>query len=179
MFRASLLAIIIVEAAVGQATWKGLRFGATEAEVRKEYQGVLQPKQTDDHQLILMDNDQKLGNQRATANLYFDKSIKLSLIEVFMKDPTTGEADSMKAAGLSFALITVLGDSLSEKYGKPITEEGECRLTLPDVSANPAKIFTCNKTWKAEGQTVALYWSVRDQRLTFYGLTYKPLPSDI
>ena len=74
MFRIVLLGLIVVEAASAQTTWKGLRFGASEADVRKEYQGTLQKKPTEDGQLVLLDEDQKLSNQRATAGLYFASS---------------------------------------------------------------------------------------------------------
>jgi hypothetical protein len=171
--------LIVVQAVSAQTTWNGLRFGASEADVRKEYQGVLQKKPTEDGRFILLDENQKLANQRAMAALHFDKSGKLNLIEVFLKDPFAAESGA-SATGSSFSIISVVGDHLAEKYGKPITEEGKCQLTIRDVVYNPPQeIFLCDKMWKSEGQTISLFWSIENQRLSFYGLTYKPLPSDI
>lgn len=179
MFYIVVLAWIFLEAASAQTTWKGLRFGTSEPDVRKEYQGTLQKKLTDDGQLALWDEDQKLLDQRATAGLHFDKSGKLAFIEVFLKNPFVS-APGTSAIGKSLAIITVLGENLAEKYGKPITEEGECRVTAGEVvSSAPETIFTCKKMWKSEGQTINLFWSIDNQRLSYYGLLYKPLPSDI
>ncbi len=178
MYLIVLLALTLLEVASAQSTWKGLRFGASEADVRKEYEGTLQKKLSDDGRLVLVDVDQKLADQRATADLHFDKNGKLTMIELYLKDPFAAERRT-DAIGSSFAVITVLGNSLAEKYGKPVTEEGECRLSIEDVVNNSQKIFSCNKMWRSGEQTISLYWSIRFQRLFFYGLDYKPLPSEI
>ena len=96
-----------------------------------------------------------------------------------MTDPLL-TASGTSATGGSFAAISVLTEELVQKYGEPISSEGECGLTIEDVIYSPPqKIFTCKKLWKATDQTIQLYWSVEHQRLSFLALDYKPLPSDI
>jgi hypothetical protein len=178
VFKTTLLILTASAIAAAQTTWKGLKFGMSEADVRKEYQGSLEKKLVENGAYELFDRDQKLLKWPATAGLYFEKSGKLSLIEVFMNDPFAAESGTL-ATGSSFAVMSVVTDGLVEKYGKWISEDGECQLTIHHVVYNPRKIFTCKKLWKSDGQTISMYWSVENQRLSFLALTYKPLPSDL
>ncbi len=133
MLKIILLILTASATAAAQTTWKGLKFGMSEAELRKEYQGSLEKKLVQNGEYELFDKDQKLLKWPATAG----------------------------------------------PYGKWISEDGECQLTIHDVVYNPRKIFTCKKLWKSDGQTISMYWSVENQRLSFFALTYKPLPSDL
>jgi hypothetical protein len=180
--RFAFLLLLISALASAQTTWRGLRFGTDEAEVRKVYQGTLQNDQellTKYGRIVLTDRDQKLADQRATAHLYFNKSGGLDEVELMLQEPFATEPAN-SAIPKSFAFITILDQELAEKYGKPTTREGECGLTIGDVVENrPQKIFLCNKMWKSEGQTISLHWSVQNQRLLSYFLNYKPLPKEI
>lgn len=161
-----------------QSTWQGLKFGMSEQDVRSQYQGTLEKVPSADGGFQLVDTAQKLTGEnpnagwQAAAHLHFDKSAKLASIEVVMTDrPDTGD---------SFAAISVLTDKLVQKYGVPISSDGECGTTIEDVVYNPPqKIFTCKKLWKVIDQTIQLYWSVQYQKLSFFGLDYEPLPKDI
>lgn len=52
-----------------QTTWKELRFGMTAVEVRKQYQGTLQEKKTEQGTIMLENVHQKLADENATADL--------------------------------------------------------------------------------------------------------------
>lgn len=178
MLKIILLIFTAAEIAAAETNWKGLRFGMSDADVRKVYPASFEKKPTENGAYELLDHDQKLSKWPATAGLYFDNTGKLSLIELFMEDPFANSGSS--ATGSSFAVMSVLTDSLVEKYGKSISQKGECELTIHDVVySQPEKLFTCEKLWKSAGQTISMYWSVRNQCLSFFALTYKPLPSDI
>lgn len=168
-----------------QTTWHGLKFGMSEQDVRGQYQGQLEKVPSADGSYQLVDRAQKLtgGNPdagwQAAAHLHFDKSGKLASVEVVMTDPLL-TASGTSATGGSFAAIDVLTEKLVQKYGEPISREGECGVTIQDVIQNqPQRIFTCKKLWKAADQTITLYWSVEYQRLSFFSLDYEPLPNDI
>jgi hypothetical protein len=171
--------------AFAQTTWQGLKFGMSEQDARKQYQRTLEKVPAADGSFQLVDSAQKLtgGNPdagwQAAAHLYFDKGSKLAHIEVVMTDPLL-TASGTSATGDSFAAISVLTEKLVQKYGEPISHEGECGLTVEDVFYSPPqKIFSCKKLWRAADQTIQLDWSVQYQRLRFFSLEYEPLPSDI
>lgn len=156
----------------------------SENDVRKQYQGTLEKVPWAGGSFQLVDKAQRLtgGNPnagwQAAAHFYF-KSGKLASVEVVMTDPLLTSSGS-SATGDSFAAISVLTDKLVRKYGEPTSQEGECGLTIEDVVYSPPqKIFSCTKLWKTADQTVQLYWSVEHQKLSFFGLEYEPLPSDI
>jgi hypothetical protein len=171
------MGLLSVPCLLAQNTWRGLRFGTNEAEVRKAYQGTLKADQEKSNKygrFILSDEDQTLASQPATADLFFDESGKLNEVELMLREPLGS------GTGESFAVIGFIDRELTEKYGKPTTQKGECGLTIDDVVANrPQKIFVCEKMWRSEGQTIGLYWSIQDKRLKSCFLNYKPLPSDI
>ena len=173
-----LLAFAISQFACAQTTWHGLRFGMNEADIQKNYQGTLQRGVGDDGLVKLSDANQKLGSWPATAVLHLDKGGKLFMIEVNIVDPFTAEP-STGAIGSSFALISVLGEQLTQKYGVPTTSDGECGLTIPDVVEDSGRMFGCNKMWRTSDQTVGMSWFFEGGRLTLFSIVYKPLPSDI
>lgn len=149
----------------------------SEQDVRKLNQGTFE-KVPSGEGFELIDTAQKLAGGdpdagwKASAHLHFDKGGTLASIEVVMTDkPDTGG---------SFAAISVMTDRLVKKYGEPTSQDGECGLTIDDVfNSPPQKTFACTKLWRAGGQTIQLYWSVQYQKLSFLGLEYDPLPSDI
>jgi hypothetical protein len=180
MLKAIALLVLVVANVVvapAQNTWKELRFGMTTDEVRKQYAAPLQQRAGADNAIILGDPHQTLGGVPATADFYFDKVGKLNLIELVVKDPYATQPNTL---GNSFAVIEIVTGKLVEKYGTPTSAEGECGTSISDVVYDEGKsIFTCNKLWKADGETVTLYWSVSMKRLGFLSIDYKPLPSDV
>jgi hypothetical protein len=179
MSKTILLILMAAQVASAQTTWKGLRFGMSEADVRKEYSASLEKETTEDGEFQLSDANQELFGSRAMALFFFDRNGKLSQIELFMKDPFADKAGT-GATGSSLALISEMPKKLIEKYGVSVSQKGECDLAAEDIFENPpTKIFTCDKLWRSDGQTIDMYWSVGNQRVAFFAITYKPLPSDI
>ena len=78
-----------------QATWKGLRFGMSEAEVRKTYGATLQKEVTDQREMVLVDGAiELLGaalSVRARAEFSLGKAGKLEVINLIVKDPFANE----------------------------------------------------------------------------------------
>jgi hypothetical protein len=65
---------------------------------------------------------------------------------------------------------------LTDKYGKPVNEKGECKLTAEMLMDN--KPTLCNKTWKSDGQNVKVFWSIFDDRLRDLIIAYIPIGTD-
>ena len=86
MIRLVFVSLIFTQLVAAQATWHGLRFGMTEAEVREQYQGTLQKVETEGL-IFLRDSNQKLASWPAVADLGFDGKAKLNRISVYTKDP--------------------------------------------------------------------------------------------
>lgn len=172
-------ALMTVPALVAQSTWHGLKFGMSETEIRQAYQGTLQAQVGPSGGRMLVDTNQKLSVWKATAYLHLDDDGKLASVEVIMKDPFALQSTT-SALGLSFAVIPVLNDELVQKYGRPVTATGDCNATIDDVLRDqPDAVFNCEKLWRANAQTINMSWSISSQRLSFWSIEYKPLPTDI
>ena len=164
-----------------QTTWQGLKFGESEADVRKQYQGVFDNKVvTADGSFQLVDPGRKLidnppAGWKAAAHLHFYKNAKLAFIEVVMLDPAAETSPTV--------VISELTEKLVQKYGQPVNQTGDCRMTGDDIMEsmvyNPGKMLGCKEMWKDAGQTITLNWFIQNKKLSFFGLTYEPLPSDI
>jgi hypothetical protein len=179
MLKIALMMILTAaQIASAQTTWKGLRFGMSEAEVRKQYPAsfVKKPIQNDEFELV--DRDQKLVGQSASAELFFDKAGKLEQISLDM-EPLADDIEATKAAGSSLAVIQMLNKQLVEKYGQATSANGKCDLAAEDLLSKSVPIFTCESLWKSAGETINLIWVVKKMRISTLGLVYKPLASDI
>jgi hypothetical protein len=178
------LILLIVLAAEGvsfaQSTWKGLRFGMSETEVRKTYTGALRKEVTQLQETVLVDDSvELLGTAlsvRASVRLSLGKAGKLEVINIIAKNPFATEKDEASASGSSLAAIKELTSRLIDKYGKPLTEEGQCDLTVDMLLTG--KPVLCNDMWKSEGQNIKMYWSVFGGRLRDFILSYEPVPTD-
>jgi hypothetical protein len=179
MLKAAALLIVWMSTQMASAqatTWKGLRFDMSETEVRKQYPASFEKKPIQNGESELVDRNQKLAGQPASAELFFDKSGKLDQISLSM-EPIAEEIDSSKAAGSSLALIDMLNRQLVEKYGQAVSKSGKCDPTAEDFLSKP--IFTCQSMWKSAGETINLIWVVKKMRISTLGLVYKRLDSDI
>jgi hypothetical protein len=171
------LILLIVLAAEGvsfaQSTWKGLRFGMSETEVRKTYTGALRKEVTQLQETVLVDDSvELLGTAlsvRASVRLSLGKAGKLEVINIIAKNPFATEKDEASASGSSLAAIKELTSRLIDKYGK-------CDLTVDMLLTG--KPVLCNDMWKSEGQNIKMYWSVFDGRLRDFILSYEPVPTD-
>lgn len=167
-----------------QETWKGLRFGMTEAEARTSYQGTLQiepdPKFEVAGHVALSGRDQTLVEMPALAVLSFDASKKLDSISLYVQSPFADKTGN-DAVGSSLAAINHLNEGLVEKYGKPSADRGNCELTARMIvyERNPSGIWTCNRMWRSDGQNINLLWVYEGGRLSWVRLSYKPLPKDL
>jgi len=175
---AVLFVLMIGQVSFAQTTWKGLRFGMSEADLRKEYTASLEKNLTENGEFKLTDKNQELYGSRATAEFYFDKDGKLSMIELFMKDPFAGMST---ATGASLALVSDFPKRLVEKYGVPVSQEGDCEDWTAEIAVTSyqGKIFSCDKRWRSDGQTIKMYWAVHNPTISFFSISYEPLPSDI
>jgi hypothetical protein len=162
----ALLILMAAEVASAQTTWKGLKFGMSEADVRATYTASFEKKPLDTGGFALIDRGQELAGSKATAQLDFDKNGKLEQIDLTME------------AGSSLATVGFLTDKLVEKYGASVSQEGHCDLTADDLVA-PSKMFTCTRLWKSDGQTITWYWAVKNKLISLCALVYRPLASDI
>ena len=179
MSRLLLLLLIACSYASAQETWQGLRFGMSEADAQKAYRGTLRSAAGSDLLKALEDVDQKLEGMSAHAVLLFDKKTDaLQQIIVNAQKPFAGETNPTNAAGSSLAAINLLHRDLAEKYGTPITEDGECNLTAAMIVRNPTH-FSCKKIWKSGGQTITMNWFLFYGRLDLMSLTYKTIPKGI
>lgn len=181
MRKAFLIALVVFAAhGTAQITWKGLRFGMSEAEVRKTYGKELQREVTDQRETVLVDDAlELLGaplNIRARAEMSLGKGGKLEVINLITKDPFSNEKDRTSASGSSLAAIREFMTRLTDKYGQPIVEEGQCKLTAEMLMSD--KPVLCNRTWKSEGQNVKMFWSIFDGRLRDFIVAYKPIGSE-
>jgi hypothetical protein len=95
-----------------------------------------------------------------------------------MKDPFATDTDRTSAAGSSLALISVVNAKRVEKYGASFSQEGKCDVTAADLVPT-GKTYTCASLWKSDGQTIHMYWVVKNNRVSSLALVYKPLESDI
>ena len=176
--------------AIAQTTWRDLRFGMTEEEVRKVYDGTVRKLSEEEvsnvyterfqeeakSEDILEDVGQKLEGLPTRARLVFDKkSNTLRRIDLTANKPFEGRPDGSEVTGASLAAIEMLNRDLSEKYGRAVTEAGACNATRV-VSALS---FSCKKMWKSEGETITMQWFFFYKRLDSVFLVYKPLPKDI
>jgi hypothetical protein len=178
MLKIALFILMAAEIASAQTTWKGLRFGMGEVDVRKEYPASFEKKPLQNGGFALLDRGQKLAGSQATAELFFDKNGKLEQIDLSMKDPFTGEPNSSPAAGSTLAVISILTDKLVEKYGASTTQKGTCELTAADL-VPPDRVFTCDRLWRSDDQTIDMYFVVARKLITSFTLEYKPLATDI
>jgi hypothetical protein len=178
VLKVAILLLVIVDVAAAQTTWKGLRFGMTATDVRKSYPAPLVQKRAENGDLSLLDQNQKLAGIRSTAEFYFGKSGKLEQIGLSMKDPFASKSDT-DAAGSSLAVIETVNDQLVEKYGAAVSQKGHCGLTADDFVSARIPIFTCERLWKSSGQTIKMFWVVKDDRISSLALVYEPLSGDI
>jgi hypothetical protein len=152
----------------------------SEAEVRKTYGATLQKEVTDQRETVLVDGAVELLGAalsvRARAELSLGKAGKLEVINLIVKDPFANEKDQTSASGSSLAAITEIMERLTDKYGQPVNEKGECKLTAEMLIGN--KPILCNKTWKSEGQNVKVFWSIFDDRLRDLIIAYIPIGTD-
>jgi hypothetical protein len=163
-----------------QSTWKGLRFGMSEVEIRKTYGAALRREVNGKQEAVLVDDSVELLGAtlsvRARVELFLGKAGKLEVINIIAKSPFADEKNETNAGGSSLAAIEELTRRLVSKYGKPLTEEGQCGLTAEMLlSRKPA---LCNDMWKSEGENITMFWSVFDRRLKDFVLSYKPVPTD-
>jgi len=165
----------------GQSTWKGLRFGMSEADVRAAYGKPLQKEVNETQETVLVDDTFELlpppVSVPATVRLSLGKSGKLEVINIIAKEsPFANEKDEASASGSTLAVVEQVTSSLVEHYGKALTEEGECKLTA-EMLMNHTPVV-CNAVWRSEGQKIEMAWSVFDGRLKNFILSYQPLPTD-
>jgi hypothetical protein len=113
---------------------------------------------------------------RAKVDLSLGKAGKLEVINIIAENPFANEKTATGAGGSSLAAVTELTNRLTDKYGKPTTEEGPCKLTAEMLISN--KPLLCKTVWRSEGQNIKMFWSVFDGRLRDFVLSYKPVPSD-
>jgi hypothetical protein len=163
-----------------QSTWKGLRFGMSEAEVRKTYGGTSRKEVTGRQETVLVDESVELLGAalsvRAKVDLSLGQAGKLEVINIIAENPFANEKDETNASGSSLGAIEELTRRLIDKYGKPLTEEGQCKLTAEMLLSR--KPVLCNDMWKSEGQNIKMSWSVFDGRLRNFVLSYQPVPTD-
>jgi hypothetical protein len=182
--KSAFLILLIMLAAEGvsfaQSTWKGLRFGMSEAVVRKTYTGALRKEVTENQVTVLVDDSVELLGAalsvRASVRLSLGRAGKLEEINIIAKEPFSNEKDDVSAGGASKAAIEEITSRLIDKYGKPLTEEAQCSLTTEQILSH--KPVLCNEMWKSEGQNIKMYWSVFDGRLKALIVSYEPVPTD-
>ncbi len=180
-FQTILLALAVQGFLYGQSTWKGLRFGMSETEVRNTYGKALQKQVNEAQETDLVDDNFELLpaplNVPARVGLSLGKSGKLEVINIIAKEnPFANEKDDASASGSTLALIDEMTSRLVDRYGKPLTEEGECKLTV-EMLLNHTPVV-CHAVWRSEGQKIEVAWSVFDGRLKNFIPSYQPVPTD-
>lgn len=180
-FQTILLVLVVQGFLYGQSTWKGLRFGMSEAEVRATYGKALQREVNETQETVLVDDAFELLpaplSVPASVRLSLGKSGKLEVINIIAKEsPFANEKDEASASGSTSAVIDEMTSRLVDRYGKPLTEEGECKLTA-EMLMNHTPVV-CHAVWRSEGQKIEVAWSVFDGRLKNFVLSYQPVPTD-
>lgn len=179
-FRIVLIVLAAGQVMFAQSTWKGLRFGMSEVDVRKTYGGTLHKEVTKAQETVLVeDSVELLGaalSVRAQVRLSLGKGDKLEVINIVAENPFANDKDETNASGSSLGAIDELTRRLVDKYGKPLTEEGQCKLTAEMLLSR--KPVLCNDMWKSEGQNIKMFWSVFNGRLRNFVLSYQPVPTD-
>ncbi len=180
-FQTILLVLAVQGFVYGQSTWKGLRFGMSEAEVRATYGKALQKQVNETQETVLVDDSFELlpapVSVPATVRLSLGKSGKLEVINIIAKEsPFANEKDEASASGSTLAVVEEVTRGLVEHYGKPLTEEGKCNLTA-EMLLNHEPVV-CDAMWRSEGQKIEMVWSAFDGRLKNFILSYQPVPTD-
>jgi hypothetical protein len=161
--------------ALAQTTWKGLRFGMSETEFKQAYSGNLREVPAGEKVFELNDDDvQLIPDVSFQAKFWFISGLYRIYLEM-KEDPFAGNPN---ATAKSVASMNFLNEQLQLKYGSPIVERGECRITSTMLVINPNFAGMCNKSWRAEGQVIELYWSMLNGRLKSCHLEYSPLSND-
>jgi hypothetical protein len=172
-----LLLLLLNLSAFAQDTWGGLRFGMSEDEVRKAHQGSLRKMSEGEVSDMYTERYQEEAKSKyilEDANQTLEKT-PAQLRLIFSKDQRTLLEVNVTAKGNSPTVIYLLNRDLIEKYGRPVTEEGECNATL---SSGPGRTFSCLRTWKSEGQIVKIHWYFLEGRASVF-LTYALPPKGI
>jgi hypothetical protein len=182
MFNRWLKVLIIVAictvAGHAQETWRGLSFGMSEAQVRGVYSGTLTKADgVGNIAFRLVNSNDKLFSYPLEVTLDFDVKGKLFYVDLSLPDDLY--SSDPEATPKSFATVQFIDDNLVQKYGTPSTADG-CLASIPEVNSKPAEsVFTCNKVWRAQGQNVTLFWSLKNRRIHLLRLTYAPLQNDL
>src|SRR5260370_27452228 len=147
MLKLLLFLLMLHSPVIAQSTWRGMRFGMTEAEVRKVYEGIGEYAlyKGEDY---LQDGNQLLKTMVARVRFMLTgKAETLNRIEITSTNPFAKLAAGPPAAGPSLTAIRLVSSDLAEKYGKPVTEEVECSLTAAIVVLQNTRPCTCTRRW--------------------------------
>lgn len=153
--------------AFAQATWNGLRFGMTV----QEAQATMTAKGTNmvatDPQHLDSSNDFDLIPSGTipifpmTVKVRFDNTglnrIDLQLdLQAYRKRETRITSDS-NAIWIS---SSYLFDALMNRYGRPLTQDGDCK----PIPSDPSWSIGCSAHWRADGQTIGYVVSAGSSR---------------
>ena len=146
-----------------QQTWNGFRFGMSDAEVQKMYEGTLRVVKQDDGQTALVDSAMRWRRRGinidlvASVSFGLDGSQKLERTSIVVKEPLERDGKS-DASGDTLAVLGLLAKTLPEQYGAAVSSKGECDLDLmPKMMVyDPGKPLSCEKMWRSEGQTIRM-----------------------
>jgi hypothetical protein len=160
-------------------TWKGLRFGMTESEVRQAYPKPLQRVNSGpNNQFVTLTDEYELYGEplhaHAQAKLGMGDGGNLEVVNIIVSSENSGSANSL-------AITDTITDDLKSKYGEPVSQEGGgCSSREAVVELVRIGYTRCTMRWRSEGQNIDLVWgfAYKDTRLADLIVSYKPFGLD-
>ena len=186
--------------AYGQQTWNGLKFGmsedeiriaakklglketGTEAEASKVHAELarlgLKDTATPGTKETLVFSGFKLGSFPLDVGAYVGAQGTLEAVHLTMKTSLI-ETNAMINASIA---TRQFGEKLTEKYGKPVSSEGECVITshmIVVAQNNPSlTAYSCKTLWVEADQHIKLAWYFLGEEFTLY-VTYEPRAKEL
>jgi hypothetical protein len=173
--RKNVFAVLVLAAlpVFGQATWGGLRFGMTEAEVKAVLKGRVvatgNPPGTEMYTPLRMPSV-TAGSAKGMGTLSFN--IRTKTLQRVWLDFSRHDTDSSAELPLddSSIRITTYGDisrSLLEKYGRPVNETGYCPTEdeMVEHFVHNSGTIKCTRLWRQQHQTIEMDLSVPGRSL--------------
>jgi len=169
--------------APAQTTWGGLKFGMSQAEVRKQYNKPLNEADSERGPAL---NDTIVNwnwypeatsarlkatfSPSAKVTFIFDNvSNRLRQIELVVQKPYDGDSYTR-----TWLFIDQMTDGLTAKYGLPVIVRGDgCEHSGEDhVFKTPKPNLTCKRMWRGDGQSITMTWFTDKGSLSLLVLEY-------
>lgn len=167
---------------LGQATWGGLRFGMTEAQVKAVLKGRVIPTTggspgTQEYTPLKIPSV-TAGGAKGLGELSFNvrqKTLERIWLDFSRYDEKSSGGPSDDESATRITTYGYISRSLLEKYGKPVNETGYCPTQdelVEHFVRDPLGSIRCTRLWKERYQTIGMELAVIGKSL-FLHIEYK------